>query len=152
MRSFLVSIYLIFGLFGFASAGEAVQVGAIKISKPWARASLGVNRPAAAYFTLRNTGNTADQLVSVTSPLAEKVSIHITKQDNGIMRMSAAEQLEIRAGKTVELKPGGLHVMMMKLNAPLKKGGTTELHLSFKHAGKVIVHLPIFGPGASAPD
>lgn len=151
MRSLITSLILALGLTGSASAGEVFRVGAIRIETPWARASIGTKRPAAAYFTVHNTGTDPDRLMAVANPNAGMVNIHRTTKEGGVMRMSPTGPIEIPPGQTVTLKPGGLHVMMMKLSSPLMKGEKTELELTFERAGKITVSTPIFGPGALGP-
>jgi copper(I)-binding protein len=147
----MISLIMALGLTGLASAGEVFRVGSIEIESPWARASIGRTRPAAAYFTIRNKGTVPDRLMAVANPSAGMISIHRTKHEGGVMRMSPAGPIEIPPGQSVTLKPGGLHVMMMKLRSPLRKGQTTELELTFERAGKIKVPVPIFGPGAPGP-
>jgi len=132
-------------------AGEPARRGDIEVAMPWARASIGTSRPAAAYMTIRNTGSQPDRLVSVESPAAKRAEIHTMTMTKGVMRMSAAGPLALAPGATVALKPGGLHVMLMGLRAPLKRGGTTSLVLTFERAGRLEVMLPIMGPGARSP-
>jgi len=151
MRSMMTCLLLAMGLTGPASAGETFRVGAIEIETPWARASIGTTRPVAAYFTIRNTGTYPDRLITVANPSAGMASIHRTTKEGGVMRMSPAGPIEISPGQTITLKPGDLHVMMMKLKSPLKKGEKTELALTFERAGKIKVLTPIFGPGARGP-
>jgi copper(I)-binding protein len=144
-------LILALGLTGVVSAGAIFRGGAIEIETPWARASIGTKRPAAAYFTIRNLGSTTDRLMAVANPSAGMASIHRTTHDGGVIGMSLASPIEILPGETVTLKPGGLHVMMMKLSSPLRRGEKTELELTFERAGKIEVSAPIFGPGAAGP-
>ena len=151
MRRLMISLIMALGLTGLASAGEVFRVGSIEIESPWARASIGRTRPAAAYFTIRNKGTVSDRLMAVANPSAGMVRIHRTTHEGGVMRMSPAGPIEIPPGQSVTLKPGGLHVMMMKLSSALRKGEMTELELTFERAGKIKVPVPIFGPGAPGP-
>ncbi len=139
------------GQTGLVSAGEVFIVGAIEIDTPWARATIVKTRPAAAYFTIRNKGLKPDRLMAVESPVAAMTHIHQTKKLNGAMTMLPVGPIEISPGQAVTLKPGGLHVMMMKLETAFKEGENTELELTFERAGKITVLVPIFGPGAREP-
>ncbi len=147
---FLVGIL---GQTGLVSAGEVFVVGAIEIDTPWARATIGKARPAAAYFTIRNKGSKPDRLLAIRSPIAAMAHIHQMKKKNGamVMVMAPGGVIEISPGQTVTLKPGGLHVMLMKLGMALKEGENTELELTFERAGKITVPVPIFSPGAREP-
>lgn len=124
----------------------------IQIEKPWARASIIQSRPAAAYLTVVNRGDKPDRLVSVSSPIAETVSIHLTEMTNGVMQMSPMHDLPLDAGANVTLGPGGLHLMLMNLRAPLRKGDMLPLTLNFELAGKIEVQAQILGPGAKGPE
>ena len=128
------------------------RIGSLVIAKPWARASIGTSRPAAAYLTIRNEGAEADTLLAVRTPLSGKAEVHTMTNDNGVMRMGPAGPVEIPAGGEISLAPGGLHIMMMKLQAPLIKGESIEVTLKFKRAGEITVTAPIYGPGATRPE
>ncbi|KZD12396.1 copper chaperone PCu(A)C [Oceanibaculum pacificum] len=148
-----LSIALLAGFF-FAGPGkaESTQFGDLKVETPWARASIGTARPAAAYMTIRNGGSATDQLVGVESPVSGMAEIHKVKTKDGVVSMSPAGPLPIGPGETVALAPGGLHVMLMKLRQPLEKGARFPLTLTFERAGKVTVDVPIHGVGAIAPE
>jgi hypothetical protein len=96
---------------------------------------------SAAYFTIRNSGG-ADKLLSVASPAAD-ASLHSTSMDNGVMRMRPLQELDIPAKGTVELKPGGMHVMLMGLKQPLRSGDTLELDLRFEKSGNRKVNAEV---------
>ena len=134
-----------------AHAGEVTRAGSLEIDTPWARASVGTSRPTAAYLTIRNTGDRADQLLSITTPAAGHAETHAMVHEDGVMKMRAAGPVEIPAGGEVQLAPGGLHVMLMQLSAPLEEGGTLPLTLVFETAGEVAVEAPIASIGADAP-
>ena len=134
-----------------AEAESAVRIGDLVIESVWARASIGTARPAAAYLTIVNRGRTADRLVAVTSPAAKRAMMHRTVREGGIMRMRPAGTVPIPAGATVSFAPGGLHIMLMGLKAPLSKGGTVRLTLVFARAGRATVTARIAGPGATKP-
>lgn len=129
------------------SAAEA-QAGDVRIERPWARASIGTARPAAAYLTLANTGDRVVRLVGVASPVAGRAEPHRTVKDGGVMRMVPAEAIEIPAGGRVTFEPGGLHVMLMDL----KRGETFPLTLRFGDGAEATVTVPILGPGAMGPE
>lgn len=128
------------------------RIGSLVIAKPWARASIGTSRPAAAYLTIRNDGKESDTLLAVRTPLSGKAEVHTMTNDNGVMRMGPAGPVEIPAGGEVSLAPGGLHIMMMKLQAPLIKGESIEITLEFQRTGEITVPAPIYGPGATRPE
>ncbi len=148
LRGVLVSLAVTLGIVAQASAGETFVLGEIEIVEPWARASIGATRPSAAYFTIRNNGTESDSLIGVSNPNAKMSSIHNSTMADGAMIMVPVDSLEILSGQTITLKPGGLHVMLMKLGTPLKEGESTKLELTFEKAGKIEVPAPILSPGA----
>ena len=100
-------------------------------------------------MTIENKGKDADRLLSASSPAAGIVEIHEMKMANGMMQMREVTGLEIKPGATVELKPGGYHVMLMDLKTPLKQGESVPVTLKFEKAGAVEVKASIEAMGAS---
>ena len=136
---------------GFAA--EAIQVGDLKIENAWTRGTPPNAKVGGGYLTITNAGGTADRLVSGSSEIAGKVEIHEMKVENGIMKMRPLpDGLEIPAGESVKLAPGGLHVMFMKLTGPLKQGEMVKATLTFEKAGSVDVMFPIAPIGASSAE
>ena len=122
---------------------------AVTVTKPWARASVGKN--GAAYFTVANRGKTDVKLVGVTADVARRVELHTHRMDGNIMRMRPLENIVVPAGKSVTLKPGGHHVMLMGLRAPLKEGNAFPLTVVFEKAGKMRISVKIGKIGAAGP-
>lgn len=110
----------------FLWAGSALaldyKLAALEIGQPWARATAPSAKSGGGYLVIRNTGTAPDRLIAVKSPAADKVEVHEMKMEGNIMRMRAVENgIEIPPGATVELKPGGFHIMFMGLKAPFAK-------------------------------
>jgi copper(I)-binding protein len=135
-----------FALWGGAASS---QVPSIQIDTPWARASAG--RTSAAYLTLKNAGEVDDRLVAAATPAARRVELHNMTMDGNVMRMHAVPAIPVAARGTAELKPGGLHIMLIDLKSPLKRGDRIALTLKFEKASEITVDVPIEAPGASAP-
>jgi len=141
---------------GLALAGGAAgaaaaeyQAGALKIEQPWSRATPHGATVAAGYMTITNTGTTPDRLVGGTEPFARGFEIHEMRMDGNVMKMRALPGgLEIKAGATVELKPGSYHVMFTGLARPLTKGERLKGTLAFEKAGTVEVEYVVEAPGA----
>ncbi|HER35542.1 MAG TPA: copper chaperone PCu(A)C [Halothiobacillaceae bacterium] len=131
-----------------ARAADPVAVGDLSVLDPWARASAGSAANGAAYLEIRNAGSQSDWLLGAESPVAMATHIHETTMDGGVMRMRPVEGLEIPAGGTVSLRPQGLHIMFMKLHAPLSEGESIALTLVFERAGRIELTVPVAGPGA----
>jgi copper(I)-binding protein len=132
-----------------AFAADAVTVGDLRIMQPWARASAGHGNAGAAFMTIVNSADEEDRLTSASTSVAKKTEIHETTSENGVMKMRMVNGgLTIPAGGEVELKPMGLHVMMMGVTEKLVEGKTLMLTLTFEKAGSIELAVPIAGPGA----
>ena len=129
-------------LLGAFLAGPALAGPAIEVADPWARPSIP-NRPAAAYLEIRNTGDTPDRLVAARAGGAGKVELHKAEQLEGVMIMSPVDSIEVPAGGAAKLAPGGLHIMLFDLAAPLAEGDTLDLTLEFEESGEVDVAVPV---------
>lgn len=135
-------------LVGVVKAAEPVRLGSLEIGAPWARASVGTERPTAAYMTVRNTGDQPDRLLRVEAPIAGRAEIHAMVEEDDVMKMRPAGDLEIPPGGEVRLEPGGLHLMLMQLERPLEEGGTVPFTLVFERAGEVTIEVPVATIGA----
>jgi hypothetical protein len=122
---------------------------AITVAKAWARASISKN--GAAYFTLVNMGKTDVKLVGITANVASRVGLHTHRMDGDIMRMRSLENVVVPAGASITLKPGGHHVMLMGLTAPLKEGDSFPLTVVFEKARKMRVSVKVGKMGAAGP-
>ena len=113
------------------------------VTKQWARTSPMDSMMGAAYFTV--TSPTADTLigVKVDPSVAAMAQMHETVMDNGAMKMQEVASVDLPAGSAVEFKPGGYHIMLMQLAAPLKVGSTITLTLELKKAGAITVSVPV---------
>ncbi len=117
----------------------------IHIHNQWVRAVPPVSHISAAYMSIINHGSMEDQLLAVQTSAAEVVEIHNVKKENGMMSMYPVKFVDVSAGGSQELKPGGYHMMLIKLVKPLKVGDEVELTLHFKNAGMVKVTAPVMG-------
>ncbi len=139
MKRFLIATLATLAL-GTASAQS------IEVKDAWARATVAGQKATGAFMKLTAKNDT--QLVGVSSAVAGVSEVHEMKMDAGVMKMRAVEGgLSLPAGKTVELKPGGYHVMLMDLKSPLPKDTTVVITLIFKDAkgveSKLDVNLPV---------
>ena len=116
----------------------------IHVEHAWARASIGAMPTSAIYFSLTDTGQ-PDRLVGCSTPVATSAQLHETIHDNGVMKMRPVPGLPLTPGQPVTLSPGGYHVMLMGLKAPLKQGETFPLTLTFEHAPPVTVTIAVEG-------
>ena len=115
---------------------------AVRVEAPWARPT--VQGQAAGGGFLRIVGGaTEDRLVSASAAIAGRVELHSMTMEGDVMRMRQIDNIAVPAGKTVELKPGGLHVMFMDLKTPLQTGSSFPLTLKFQKAGEVKVDVKV---------
>jgi periplasmic copper chaperone A len=124
--------------------GAEYKVGDLVISAPMAKATPPKAPVSGGYMTITNNGSQSDRLVSVTTPFAPKAEIHEMTMEGDVMKMRPlAGGLEIPAGGSVELKPGGYHIMFMGLTEPLKEGESRKAVLTFEKAGTVEIEFPV---------
>jgi len=129
----------------FASGAACAQ---LQVEHPWARATPPGAKVAGGYLLIRNPGASPDRLVSVSSPAAARVETHITVKDGDISRMREVKGYEIPANGSLELKPGGAHLMFVDIKAPFKQGDKVPATLRFQRAGEVKVEFEVEGMGA----
>ena len=135
-----------------AQSAPEFTVGALKIVQPWSRATPRSAPVAGGYLKITNTGSEPDRLVSGASAIAGGFSVHEMKMEGGVMKMRPlAGGLEIKPGTTVELKPGGYHIMFEDLKAGLTEGGAFKATLTFEKAGKIDIDFAVMSIGATAP-
>ena len=135
--------------FIFPVVADDTTLGALTIGDAWARASAGPAKAGAAYVTITNGGAETDRLIAVTTPMAKKAAVHAHMMDGGVMKMRPVEAVEVNPGELTVFMPGGLHVMLMGLKAPLVKGETFSLTLAFERSGMVDVRVQVLGVGAT---
>jgi copper(I)-binding protein len=127
---------------------QTATAPSISVDNAWVRATLPGQTSSAAYFVIANAGG-ADALVSVTSPAGD-ASLHSSSMEGGVMRMRPLERLEVPASSTVSLSPGGTHLMLMGLKAPLADGSSVPLELSFAKSGKKQVVATVRAAGGES--
>lgn len=123
-------------------------VGAVEIDSPWARPTAPGAKVGAAFMSIVG-GPAADRVISASSPVAVVSELHSHVMENGVAKMRALPAIDVPAGGRVELKPGGLHLMLIQLKAPLKAGEKFPLTLRFEKAGERTIEVPI---SAQAPE
>jgi len=129
-----------------AIAGAAradVRAGSIKVSDAWSRPTAAGMPMGVAYFVVRNDGTTDDAIVSASTPAAARVEIHQTTVADGMARMRPLKEIVVPARGTVAVAPGGIHLMLVDLAAPLAAGTRVPLFLQFRNAGRVEIRLAV---------
>ncbi|WP_416897945.1 MAG: copper chaperone PCu(A)C [Minwuia sp.] len=119
------------------------KAGNIVIGHPYAFASIGQVPNGAGFLSLKNEGSEDDALIGVRSGFAARNELHTHINENGRMMMRPVERVEVPAGAIVLLEPGGHHLMLMGLDAPLKEGERRTVTLVFEKAGEIDVELAI---------
>jgi copper(I)-binding protein len=144
------ALFNIIAAIGIASSGAALaqtaSVGAIKIENAYTRATVPGQQVAGGFMKIENKGAT-DQLLSASSPAAGEVQLHEMAMDGNVMKMRQVKDIVVPAGGVVELKPGGLHLMLMNIKAPLAAGESVPVKLKFAKAGEVEVKMPVNAMG-----
>lgn len=128
---------------------EMVQAADINIEYPRVRATVPGQKVAGAFMDI--TANRNMELVAGATPVSASVELHFMRMAGGEMEMRELKSIKLPKGKTVNLEPGGLHVMLIGLNTQLKAGEQVPLALFFRDVGgkrsKVDVTLKVFTPG-----
>ncbi|MBT5187520.1 MAG: copper chaperone PCu(A)C [Kordiimonadaceae bacterium] len=133
MKNILFSLIFLISL-PFAANAEDED---IVISKEWARPILIAGRPGGAYFLIENKGNEDDKLISLSSSISPRVEMHEHTMKDGVMKMSKVEAIEVSAGGSTELKPGGYHIMLFDTANKYGVGDEIDLKLNFEKSGTI---------------
>lgn len=124
----------------------------VDISAAWVRGTVAAQTGSGAFMEISSKQNLT--LVGVSTPVAE-AELHEMRLEGGVMKMRAAPRLELPAGKTVTLKPGGYHIMLMGLKKPLQPGDKVPLKLTFENAAKQTLSVEVMAEvrplGSDAP-
>jgi hypothetical protein len=133
-----------------AAVSTSAVAQSVEVKDPWVRAAVPGQTGTGAFMKI--TARNGARLVSASSPVAGVTEVHEMKMEGNVMKMRALEGgLELPAGKTVELKPGGYHVMLMDLKGPLARDSTVPLTLVFKDAKGVESRIELKVPVSTAP-
>lgn len=145
-RPIVIGILLSVACLGVTGSAQAddYKIGSLAILHPWARPSTG--KTGAAYFTIENSGKADDALISVETDVAARAEIHTMTMEDMVMRMRKLDRLSLPGGETAKVAPGGLHVMLIGLKAPLKIGDRFPLRLTFGKAGSIEVSVLVETP------
>lgn len=137
-----------------AAHGQAaiVTIGDIEITGAFTRATLPGAPVAGGFLTLTNTGSEEDRLVAVETEIAKEGQMHEMAMQGDVMKMrQLPDGIVIPAGESVELAPGGLHLMFMGLNGAIAEGDAVPITLVFEKAGSVTVDFIAGASAAAAP-
>ena len=136
--------FIIIILFALISCSQN-SGGGIEIKDAWIRETPPGSTVAALYLELHNNGD-EDQILSVSSPVAEFAEIHNTQvASDGTGKMVKLENVSIKPGEQLIFSPGGKHIMLINLNKPLKAGDVYEVTIDFKNSGQKSVNTVVKG-------
>jgi copper(I)-binding protein len=138
---------------GSSAVAEAAEPS-LHVEAAWARATPGASTVGVVYLTIVNSGASADRLVALSSPVAGRSEMHINIQDGNVMQMRPVSAVDLKPGDRVVFKPSGLHIMLVDLRRPLKKGEHVPVMLTFEKAGQIeadAVVLPVGAQSYSSP-
>lgn len=121
-------------LLALTSQAWAQPAVTVKVEDAWVRGTVAQQKATGAFMRLTASQNA--RLVAAESPVAGQVEIHEMTMANDVMRMREIPAIELSAGQTTELKPGGYHVMLMDIKQPLQAGQKVPLTLVFEDAAK----------------
>ncbi|MBI5923402.1 MAG: copper chaperone PCu(A)C [Betaproteobacteria bacterium] len=113
----------------------------VAVREPWARGTVVGQTASGAFMEL--TASESAALLEVSSPIAGVVEVHEMSLDNGVMKMRAVPRLDLPAGKSVTLRPGGYHIMLMDLKKQLKKGESVPLTLKIEGKDKKVSSIEV---------
>ena len=130
------------------SAGAVVahdfNVGSLELKHPWSAKAPPVAPVLGGYVTIVNTGLEADRLIGGSTPIAERLELHESSLVDGVARMRPAKEgMEIPAGGTVVLQPGGAHIMLVNPKQRPAEGEKFKATLQFETAGAVEVEFVV---------
>ncbi len=138
--SFLIGLALFYPMLGWA---HDYTEGNFKITHPWARFTPPGSPNGAAYLVIENKGATPDRLIGAVTPRAAKVEIHGHEMTDDVMSMRQREAVDLPPNESVTFETGGLHLMLIKLTAPLKEGERFPLTLKFEKGDDITVDIAV---------
>ena len=150
--------FFLFALLSILALAACAPKTSLQVEGAWARAAglldsgasaqggMAAGTTSAAFLTISNQTGQTDRLLSAECDAARAVELHETRMENDIMAMRQVSAIDIPAGASVELKPGGYHIMLIDLSEELKAGQKLALTLVFENAGRVAVEAEIRAP------
>jgi periplasmic copper chaperone A len=148
MRIFVAAAVAL-GLGAAVAAAQGGGAGPVAVTQPWARATPGMSKIGAVYLTLRSPR--ADALLAAATPVAKEAQLHEMEMSGMVMKMRPLKSVALPAGHPVVFAPGGMHIMLTGLKAPLRAGESFPLTLTFAKAGEETVTVPVAKAGAMGP-
>ncbi|MCV0427090.1 MAG: copper chaperone PCu(A)C [Roseibium sp.] len=140
-------------LVSLSAVASDYKAGDLSLSHAWTRATPPKAKAGGGFVEIVNNGSETDRLIAASSDVAGKTEIHEMAVTDGVMKMRKLDNgIEIPAGETVKLQPGGLHIMFMGLNQSFEEGTSVPVILTFEKAGDVGIELSVAKMGAKSMD
>ena len=146
----LAALALLIPLFAGPVHAHGTAKGPISVEHPWSRPTPPNAKTGVVYLGLAS--KSADRLLGGASPMAERVELHRHDMEGNIARMRQVDAVEVKAGTTVTLQPGGLHIMLIGLKEPLRAGTRFPMTLHFENAGEVRIVVSVETARPSSTD
>lgn len=145
-------IWLSLSLVSLALGAAASAEPTVAVERVWSKATPPNATAAVVYLTLSNRGQVSDRLLRIASPVSDRAEVHSMRMVDGVAMMQPLNDgVELPPGDDVAFAPGGLHLMLVGLNAPLVEGQAFSIELTFERASSVIVEVHVLGIRATEP-
>lgn len=149
MRALAAAMLCLAAVIAASAAAHETRTGSLVIEHAWARATTAVQKNGSVYMTIANHGGEPDRLVGARSSAAGSATLHVnTVTPEGVVQMRSVDTVDIAPGGEVRLAPGGLHIMLSGLSAPLAGDTKVPMTLVFERAGEVAVEVEVMAHGA----
>jgi copper(I)-binding protein len=148
----LISTLALAATFAWSDTAGAqnASIGSLEIRDAWVRESIGPAKTAAGYLELHNGGQEAVTVTGINSESAERAQLHTTVRDGDVTRMRPLEPIAIAPGETLVLQPGGMHIMFMGVDEPLRPGMQVDLTLTLSNGRAGRLKVPVRALNANA--
>lgn len=130
-------------LSGAAGTTLSAQAATVTARDAWTREAPAGRKVTAVFLVMQNSGTAARSIVSGRADVGDTLELHEMKRDGEMMRMSPVQSIAVPAGGQVELRPGGLHLMLFGLKKPLVTGDTVHVTLTMDDGSRVAVSAPV---------
>lgn len=143
MRKINLLLVIAIAFFSIGCKEAENKKAELSLSNTWVKLPEPGQKMTAGFVTIENGTEKKDKLVSASSGIAEVHELHTMVTENEVMKMRKVESIEIPAGESVALKPGGYHVMFIRLTDELQEGENVDLTLTFENAGEKKLSAPV---------
>jgi hypothetical protein len=144
VRRVLAALCLACGLLAeLPAAGHTYSAGELTVRHPWSRATPPGAKMGAVYFEIRNADKAPDRVIGASTPVAERVEMHVELREGDVLKMREVSRFEVPARQRLALTPGGSHLMLVGLKKPLAAGDRFPLTLRLERGGELKVEVEV---------